>query len=383
MAPTRDHRADFMRGISLLFILWNHVFFAVGGAWPLLLKFTPLHWGFASSTEAFVFLSGYVYGIVYLGVAERFGRMAVWVKSALRAWQLYVTNIITMVLCLGLASWWVSFGPGPTDGVRARLFLNSFITPGAGLFVQVVPLYRIPWGFDVLALYIALLLLAPLYILLVKRRLWLAVAIGATLYTIAQFGVNIPAAHYPGEWYFNPFAWQLLFLIGIVAGARQLSVPRSRWLVTGLGAIIAAVALWTWLLPWLAPHLPVGSLTIGRLVETTVPWTDATKLEPVRLLHFLILALFVAALTRRSSPFWTRALARPVVIVGQFSLELFCFGLVYTYAAALLVPAIGTGWPLTALAALAGCVHSVVFAYLLHARRSFVNNMARRRAATP
>jgi hypothetical protein len=375
----RDHRADVFRGVSLLFILWNHVFWAVGIQVPLLLQFTPLHWGLASSTEAFVFLSGYVYGMVYVGVANRYGPSAVWIKSALRAWQLYVANAVTMLVSLGLVSWWAVSGPGVAEGAAVRLSLDAFLSPDVSLFWELLQLYRIPWGFDVLALYIVLLLIGPAYILLARRNVWLALFAGGALYTLAQFGVNVPAAHAQRDsWYFNPFAWQLLFLFGIVMGGRRISIPRLPVLVVAAGMIVCGVAAWVWLLPQISPHVPLDSGTVQRLLRVPVPWVDATALEPVRLLYFLILAYFVAALSQRSSPIWRSAGLRPILVAGQHSLEVFCFGLIYTYAAALVLPTLYAGPRRTAVAALAGCALSIAFAYLLRARRSTQDRLSGR-----
>jgi len=369
-ATGRDHRVDFFRGLSLLFILWNHVFWAVGGPMPFFLQFTPIYWGFSSSTEAFVFLSGYVYGLVYTGVAERYGRFAVWVKSALRAWHLYIANLVAMMLSLGFVSWWLTRVGGAREDIRARLWLDAFVAPDVTVFWELIGLYRIPWAFDVLALYIVLLLMGPAFVLLSRRSIRLVLFVGAAVYVAGQVGLSIPAAHSDLDtWYFNPFAWQLLFLIGIVLGGHGLSISRRSILVAGAGVMLLAAAGWVWWFPRLAWRMPAVFGPIQGAIEQEVFWGDVTNLEPVRLAHFLVLAFFVAAVTRRDSPWWTGASLRPVAVVGGHSLEVFCFGIVFTYAAALVVPWMGGGWQLTAAAGLVGCALSVLFAYLLSARR--------------
>ena len=82
---------------------------------------------------------------------------------------------------------------------------------------------------DVLPLYIVLLLWFPPMLWLLLRAPSLALAASALFYALTWwFDWNIPA--YPsGNWVFNPFAWQLLFVFGAwcaLGGAQRL----ARWI---------------------------------------------------------------------------------------------------------------------------------------------------------
>ncbi|MFX5603171.1 OpgC domain-containing protein, partial [Acinetobacter baumannii] len=67
---------------------------------------------------------------------------------------------------------------------------------------------------DVLPLYIVLMIFLPGIIWLMQRKADLALALSVVLYAITwEFDRALPA--YPnGTWFFNPFAWQLLFVFG-------------------------------------------------------------------------------------------------------------------------------------------------------------------------
>ena len=78
---------------------------------------------------------------------------------------------------------------------------------------------------DVLPLYIVLLVLFPPMLFVLLRRPTLALAGSALVYVLTwSFDFNLPA-YTNGVWFFNPFAWQLLFVFGAwcaLGGARRL-----------------------------------------------------------------------------------------------------------------------------------------------------------------
>ena len=67
---------------------------------------------------------------------------------------------------------------------------------------------------DVLPLYIVLLLAFPFVLWLLLHWPFVALAFSVALYAAVQhFYWNLPA--YPtGTWFFNPLAWQLIFVVG-------------------------------------------------------------------------------------------------------------------------------------------------------------------------
>jgi Uncharacterized protein conserved in bacteria len=112
---------------------------------------------------------------------------------------------------------------------------------------------------DVLPLYIILLLLFPPTLWLLQFRSTLALGASVLLYVLTwEFNWNMPS--YPsGHWYFNPFAWQLLFVFGAwcaLGGAQRLSTVLQSPVTVSIAIaylVFAFVISLTWYVPGLGP----------------------------------------------------------------------------------------------------------------------------------
>jgi hypothetical protein len=197
--------------------------------------------------------------------------------------------------------------------------------------IQALLLKFKPVNMDVLPLYIVLLGGFPPMLWLLLRSPSLALVASATLYTLMwQFEWNISA--YPeGEWVFNPFAWQLLFVFGAwcaLGGAQKL----GRWInsrVT-IGLAIAyllfafAIAM-TWYFPRLAVFVP-------KFVGEAIYPIDKTNLDVLRIVHFLSLAVITVWFVPRNWPALRSRVFWPAIVCGQHSLETFCLGVFLSFA---------------------------------------------------
>ena len=106
---------------------------------------------------------------------------------------------------------------------------------------------------DPLPLYIVLLAGLPLVLPMLVRKAWAVVAVSLTVYLLAPwFGWNL-AAIKDGVWYFNPVAWQLLFVLGGAAAihcaaptlARDPTLMRQPLFVGGSGCMSWSPAVMT------------------------------------------------------------------------------------------------------------------------------------------
>src|SRR5207342_787497 len=94
-----------------------------------------------------------------------------------------------------------------------------------GLLLQAKPL-----NLDVLQLFIVLMAFFPVILFGILRRPILTLAASAIFYLAArEYDWNLSS--FPdGRWYFNPFCWQLLFVLGAwlpVSGPKQIRAIRS------------------------------------------------------------------------------------------------------------------------------------------------------------
>jgi hypothetical protein len=201
-----------------------------------------------------------------------------------------------------------------------------------------------PVNMDVLPLYIILLLLFPPTLFLLLRKPNLALAGSAVLYAFAwRLDWNLPA--YPnGVWFFNPFAWQLLFVFGAwcaLGGAQRLAaVLRSRAvLAVAIAYLLFAFAITlTWHFESLDRFVP------GWLADWMYP-IDKTNLDVLRFAHFLALAVVTVNFVPRDWPALKWPVFRPAIVCGQHSLEIFCLGVFLAFAGQFII-AESSGGPL-------------------------------------
>src|SRR5262249_9555620 len=145
---------------------------------------------------------------------------------------------------------------------------------------------------DVLPLYIVLMAVFPVVLWCMLRQPDLTMLASVTLYLAARgFGWNLPA--FPsGTWYFNPFAWQIVFMFGAwfaLGGAlNSQRLIRSRWLLYIGSAYLIFAAVMT-----LAASFPTLASLFPEPVFKAFNPNDKTNMAPYRVLHLIVLAFFV------------------------------------------------------------------------------------------
>ena len=170
------------------------------------------------------------------------------------------------------------------------------------LIGQALTLRYKPVNLDVLPLYITLIAAAPFVLwCLVRRPNWTLLG-SAILYVLARwFDWNL-ASYPPGTtWYFNPFAWQLMFVfaawcgVGGVAKLQAIIQSRAALIVAIAWIAFAFLIVMTWHIPFLDAMVPKW------MIKMIYP-IDKTDLDMLRFTHFLALALVVSRyLPRRSA----------------------------------------------------------------------------------
>jgi hypothetical protein len=318
----RDLRLDFFRGLALIFIFIDHVpgnFFA---------NFTVKNFGFADAAEIFIFISGYAAALAFGKSFARAGYREGTRRVAKRIGEIYVAHVVLLIVCVGGIA------------LAARAFENPLYYEYINLVPFAFEPFEAIWRalalnhhliyLNILPLYIVLLAWVPALVWLLERHLALGLGASLLLYGLANFaGLNLPS--YPNDdgWFFNPFAWQILFTIGFILGGRArrgLPLPRSRWLI-GAAALYAAFAFIV-IAPWTKIALFEGlRLVPGDLLAPM----NKTTLSPWRLAHILALAYLVAVLVRPDARWLGRAWARGVICCGRSSLDIFTLGTILCF----------------------------------------------------
>ncbi len=272
---------DFWRGSVLIAILVDHI------PGNVLEFFTPRNFGLSDSSEAFVFLSGLSVGMVYLPRARKHGLAAVARGCLQRALQLYGVHIALTAAALAIfaLAFWLS---GVDELIEAHGRSFVFGSPMTGLAGLAVLSHQLGY-FNILPLYVVLMLWAPLALALAMRHSALALTSSVATYAASRaFGLHLPNWPEPGGWFFNPFAWQLAFTIGLVCAIVWRNGPPRA--TPGLVAVsIATLAL-------AAFATTSGAGLAPGLRDAASAHLDLAKqdLGLARLAHFVALAYLLA-----------------------------------------------------------------------------------------
>jgi hypothetical protein len=272
----------------------------------------------------FVFVSGYANAYVYGRVMQQRGFVTSAVHILNRAFHLYVAQMFLFVVFIGEIAL-LSHGTDVfADAMNVRIFREQ---PDVAT-LAVLQLKFMPVNMDVLPVYIVLLLGCPPMLWLLRRMPALALAVSGTLYSLANvMGLNLPAFPH-GSRYFNPLAWQFLFVLAAWCG---LGAADWLWSLIRLRTVLAAAAAYVlfgilvviaWHTPHFAPYVP----------ERLEPPLSKTNLGVMRLVHFLAIAILVDRLIPANWAPLTSWILRPVINCGQHSLVVFCRGVVLAFA---------------------------------------------------
>ena len=253
---TRDLRIDFFRGIALYMIIFDHV---PGDPFS---TFSYARFGFSDAAEIFVFLSGVSCGIVYSRKFLRQGLAGLIKAVSKRTLQIYcyylLASVATILLIAASRDIMVvpatnqeiiSLDQDPlTAVVCAILLVSTPVLPG------------------ILVLYLELtLLVIPLFLLTATVSKRLALMISGAIWIFSQFhSADFLPRLADQQHFFNPWAWQFLFCIGMFFGMLEDSdAPLFR----NSASIIAA---WTIVVIGLAHKIALFlSTTLGIEVRGT------------------------------------------------------------------------------------------------------------------
>ncbi len=314
----RDLRLDLYRGLALWLIFLGHVpgtFFN---------RIAPWNYGFSDPAEVFIFVSGYANAYVYGRVMEQRGFLVAGAQIVRHVFKTYVAQVFLFVVLIGEV-FWLSQGSHQFDDAANIRILHE--RPDESL-LAVMQLKFMPVNMDVLPLYIVVLGVSPLILWLLRKAPALALAVAVGIYAAANLlGLNFPSFPY-GHWYFNPLAWQLLFVIGAWCGLGAADwlwkLVRSRLML--IMAAIYALAVFAVFIGW-------DRLGLGAVVpEWIIHSFGKTNLGVLRLLHFLAIAIVVDWLIPSNWSRLTSRSARPLILCGQHSLEVFCLGVTLAFA---------------------------------------------------
>ena len=348
----RDLRIDACRGIALWWIFLDHVPNNIG-SW-----LTLRNYGFSDAAEIFMFISGVTCALAYGRARQREGWSGVISRSLRRGWDIYAAFLVLTLACAIMV--YLAGRDHLADDSNTRILLEH---PGATLAHAAILQYR-PVNTDVLPVFVIYhVLFAPLLWLLLRAP---NVTLGASLllYSLVHvFGWSVPA--WPNDvWYFNPLAWQLLIVLGawcVIEGKKF-----RPWVTSRTALVLAVLYLVFSLIIALSCSVkPLEPLVPQTLTKLLFP-LDKSNLCPLRLLHFLALAIVAV----RFVPQDWRGLSTPVMRCarrcGENSLPIFCIGVLLALASHLTLIDISDRLAMQMLLSLGGILVMIVVATLLN-----------------
>jgi len=314
---------DALRGFMLVWITITHLPTALS-------TYVNQPFGFVSAAEGFIFLSALFTGSIYFRMAEQNSYGAMRRKLSMRTLQLYLYHVLLLSFVFLVAV------PIAASGTRPGLhnLLDFYFDAGARRAVvdAVLLIYRPPL-LDILPMYIIFLALTPVALSASRRFGWKPILAGGfTLWLLAQFGLREASWQVMNRYFglriplhemgsFDLWAWQFLWLVGMWVGvcwARdQLDLARLARQFT-IPALFVVSAL-------LATRYAVGR---GFELGSYELYFDKWHLGVVRLLDFTAIAVLLI----RASSYLKPLSVRPLVLLGQSSLQVFCTHLLFCFA---------------------------------------------------
>lgn len=337
MSRERDLRIDVMRGFALVWIFWNHI---PGNVMSWL---TPRNYGLSDSTEIFVFLAGVSFALAYQGRLLKDGFMAAWRTALWRVLAIYQAHlrvsalIIVMTLLTGIL-----FGIQQYPGLTGLLLTAQEHSP-VRLFLALLLLQFKPPNLDVLPLYVCMLAAAvPLLQLTMKGKGWLAFLASVGVYVAAQHGLALHDLHRE-PWAFNPFAWQLLFVLGMLAARngpslRVLATSRAMMLLALGWLALSALLVLSW-------HQPALHNVLPDSVQQWLYPISKPNLDILRLTHFFALAILFVRWVPAQAQWLKSKVMRPFARIGAKSLEGFTSGIVLSFLGAVVMTELASSAP--------------------------------------
>ena len=307
---------DGIRGIALTVIFFDHTARLLPTLFPVL-KRVYQTLGILTMAEVFILTSGAAVAKAYLSKSpSEEGKLLRRQKIWNRAGRIYFVHLFTIAVVIFL-----SVLPG---GRVVELPPDVEFRPVVSFCLSTVLLFQ-PHLVDILPMYVVFFGLLPFVLNGIERGRAVEIAISsALLWLVAQFFTySLDVRYYHGMVLpaFNPFAWQALFILGLVSvlpgsyeRVRELRDNHRRALVAIVGTIVFGFCL--------ARHL------VPEVADPRTFWASRPHLGALRMANIVsivaLLMLIAPSLSRLHIPRW-------LVVIGMHSLWLWAFNVVVSH----------------------------------------------------
>jgi hypothetical protein len=314
---------DFWRGFALITIFVDHIpglFYS---------SYTIANFSISDAADLFVFLAGWSLRLMGEGRGEPRPIRDVMLRLFGRALELYAAQVLITMIAIALLAWSAIELDNPLllQWHNADAVFNDPVPTHIGLALLTHQLGY----FDILPLYVVLMLMAPFFALIDRVAKPFLVPISLALYlAVLAFRITLPTWPVAGTWFFNPLAWQFIFVLGFALADGKVG--------PGAFARRHIVALRVVALP-----IVIAGVLMARFAwwpdPTTVPnpklffIADKTFNTPMRLVQFLSLVAvfsaawpYIVAASKRPFGWLIGQIVALFSMLGRNSLYVFCVG---------------------------------------------------------
>ena len=312
--PRPVNAIDFWRGFALVSIFINHIpgiYFS---------NLTHARFSLSDSADLFVFLAGWSVQLLMGSGDRQMPTKQVAFRLGGRALQIYVVQVFIAMLAIAMlaASAMILANPLLLEWNNAAPVFYDPIPTHVGLALITHQLGY----FDILPLYVVLMLFAPCIAVIHRVAPRWVLVLSVTLYCVT-LAVPIPMPTWPveGQWFFNPLAWQLVFVLGFVLAKDEGLGAFVRRHIVPIRAIELVIVIGIFLIQWNNWWHDPTKMPQPRLFFIL----EKSYVTPIRLIQFLsLVAVFSVAF-----PYINKAVPWLVAflsMLGRNSLAVFCVG---------------------------------------------------------
>ncbi len=286
-------------------------------------SFSPV--GLFSGVSVFVGLSGWVAGYAFERHRERYGEQSAFRRIWQRAAKLYVAQLL-LLCALGAG---VVFGFHGSANWQLFLFESH---PLKALILGVALLYE-PAYLGILPMFCFFLAITPVVLRELRRgHTRRVLASAALIWAIAAVAIRLPV-HSEGVNFggFNPFSYQILYVLGVVLGEKRFTLNSlAPW---WRGKVLAACMVITELFFVLRIDYLRGH-RLAAMIDHLGPLFSVLENGPLRILNFATFIVVLSWAMPQLGPVnENNRVIRWLMLLGQNSLLVFVFSILYTYAA--------------------------------------------------
>lgn len=298
---------DSLRGLCLVMMTFDHLLITPFNSWNKVYLHAYGPFGFFSAAEIFFFISGLLVGSI---IAEKPNA-----TFTHRVKKIYFSNAAILLLLVFI----MHIFPDYFLAWYKEGSLKPFVDSPLVATVSFLSFVYLPFFFDVLPLYCVFFLFIPLIRKAIdNQKISFLIFFSGLSWIIGQFFPsqiienNLKSLIPSQFFYFEPWSWQALFLIALLAGYFYKKIPNHKFFSPNRNMILFMVAFCV--ICFSVRHYYAGETNFINSL------TEVRTLGPLRFINFLFAAMLCFTVLKR-----VKIPMNPFAYLGKMSLTVFLY----------------------------------------------------------